>query len=44
VFCTEPAARAGVTFENTGDVENLVVLRYFGPDANPDAPDLRSKK
>jgi len=44
VFCTEPAARAGVTFENTGDVENLVVLRYFGPDANPDAPDLGSKK
>ena len=44
VFCTEPAARAGVTFENTSDVENLVVLRYFGPDANPDAPDLRSKK
>jgi hypothetical protein len=44
VFCTEPAARAGVTFENTSDVENLVVLRYFGPDANPDAPDLRSNK
>lgn len=42
VFCTEPAARAGVTFENTSDVENLVVLRYFGPDANPDAPDLSS--
>ena len=44
VFCTEPAARAGVTFENTSDVENLVVLRYFGPDANPDAPDLGRKK
>ena len=44
VFCTEPAARAGVTFENTSDVEKLVVLRYFGPDANADAPDLGRKK
>ncbi|HEY0793742.1 MAG TPA: hypothetical protein VGD78_21955 [Chthoniobacterales bacterium] len=40
VFCSEPAAKAGVTFENTSDVEDLVVLRYFGPDANPDAPEL----
>lgn len=40
VFCTEAAARAGVTFENTSDVEPLVVLRYFGPDVNPDAPQL----
>ena len=31
VFCTEPAATAGVVFENTSHVENLVVLRYFGP-------------
>ncbi|MBL9169338.1 MAG: hypothetical protein JNN07_16480 [Verrucomicrobiales bacterium] len=38
VFCTEEAAKAGVTFENTSDVEPLVVLRYFGPDVNPDAP------
>jgi hypothetical protein len=38
VFCTESAARAGVTFENTSDVEDLVVLRYFGPGVNPDAP------
>ena len=38
VFCTESAARSGVTFENTSDVEPLVVLRYFGPEANPDAP------
>jgi hypothetical protein len=41
VFCTESAAKAGVTFENTSDVEPLVVLRYFGPEANPDAPGLR---
>jgi hypothetical protein len=40
VFCTETAARAGVTFENTSDVEPLVVLRYFGPDVNPDAPEV----
>jgi len=38
VFCTEPAAKAGVVFENTSKVEDLVVLRYFGPEANPDAP------
>ncbi len=38
VFCTESAARAGVTFENTSEVEPLVVLRYFGPDVNPEAP------
>ncbi|MBN2505310.1 MAG: hypothetical protein JXQ71_01310 [Verrucomicrobia bacterium] len=38
VFCTEPAARQGVVFENTSAVEPLVMLRYFGPGANPDAP------
>jgi len=38
VFCTEAAARAGVTFENTSQVENLVLLRYFGPGVNPEAP------
>jgi hypothetical protein len=40
VFCTETAAKAGVTFENTSEVEQLVVLRYFGPEVNPDAPTL----
>jgi hypothetical protein len=40
VFCTESAARAGVVFENTSDVEPLVVLRYFGPEASLDAPSL----
>jgi hypothetical protein len=40
VFCTEPTARTGVVFENISDVEPLVVLRYFGPDVNPDAPQL----
>jgi hypothetical protein len=42
VFCTEAAASAGVVFENTSDVEPLVVLRYFGPDVNPDAPEIGS--
>ncbi len=40
VFCTETAAKNGVTFENTSDVEPLVVLRYFGPEVNPEAPEL----
>lgn len=40
VFCTEEAAKAGVVFENTSPVEPLVVLRYFGPEVNPDAPEI----
>jgi hypothetical protein len=40
VFCSEAAAKSGVTFENTSEVEPLVVLRYFGPEVNPDAPRL----
>jgi hypothetical protein len=44
VFCTEEAAKAGVTFENTSAVEPLVVLRYFGPEANPDAPKIAAAK
>jgi hypothetical protein len=43
VFCSESAARAGVTFENTSATEPLVVLRYFGPEVNPDAPPLKYK-
>ncbi|MCY3019164.1 MAG: hypothetical protein NTW87_09075 [Planctomycetota bacterium] len=39
VFCTAEAARAGVTFENTSVTEPLVMLRYFGPEVNPDAPE-----
>src|SRR6185503_8541726 len=44
VFCTEKAAKEGVVFENTSDVEPLVVLRYFGPEVNPDAPELGAYK
>ncbi len=46
-FCTEVGAKAGVTFENTSDTEPLVLLRYFGPEVNPDAPkigDYRKRK
>jgi hypothetical protein len=39
VFIPEPAALGGVLWENTSAVEPLVVLRYFGPDADPQAPD-----
>jgi len=38
VFITAKAAEAGLTFENTSAVEDLVVLRYFGPEVNPSAP------
>ena len=43
VFCTEQAAMEGVTFENTSETEPLVMLRYFGPDTNPNAPDLKGE-
>ena len=47
VFVSEPAAKRGVTIKNTGS-EPLVSLRYFGPDACPDAPEVgdarKSKK
>lgn len=40
VFATEAAALAGVTFENTSSTDPLVVLRYFGPEVNPEAPEI----
>ena len=43
VFVTEPAALRGVKYENTSATENLVVLRYFGPQVNPHAPNINSK-
>jgi hypothetical protein len=43
-FCTEDGARAGVTFENTSQTEPLVVLRYFGPEVNPEAPEVGAYK
>src|SRR6478736_6650275 len=41
VFVTESAAKTGVTYENTSSTEPLGVLRYFGPEVNPDAPELK---
>ena len=41
-FVTEEGARRGVTYENRSETEPLVVLRYFGPEANPEAPDFRA--
>jgi hypothetical protein len=43
VFVTEPAAKAGVTYENTSETEPLVILRYFGPEVNPEAPQIKYK-
>jgi hypothetical protein len=40
VFITEPAAKAGLTFENTSATEPLVLLRYFGPEVHSDAPEV----
>jgi hypothetical protein len=44
VFCTAGAASNGVVFENTSDKESLVILRYFGPEVNPQAPEIQVKK
>lgn len=43
-FATETAAREGVVFENTSPTEPLVLLRYFGPEVNPDAPAMGAHK
>ena len=43
VFVTAKSANAGVTVVNTGS-EPLVGLRYFGPNAQPDAPSLGAHK
>lgn len=37
-FISYSTAIKGVTIENTGH-ENLVLLKFFGPDCNPDMPD-----
>ena len=39
-FVTEDGARLGVTYENLSETEPLVLLRYFGPGVNPNAPKL----
>lgn len=40
VFVAAGRARDGLEFVNTGESEPLVTLRYFGPEACPDAPEL----
>lgn len=37
-FASESAAIVGIEFENTSETEPLVLLRYFGPQVNPEAP------
>lgn len=39
-FVTADGAGNGVTYENLSETEPLVVLRYFGPEVNPDAPEI----
>jgi len=39
-FCTEDGAKEGVVFENLSKTEPLVTLRYFGPETNPNAPEV----
>ncbi|MBX3449070.1 MAG: hypothetical protein KF777_05880 [Planctomycetaceae bacterium] len=43
VFVTAKAAGEGVVYENTSN-EPLVGLRYFGPEAQPDAPNIAAAK
>ena len=40
VFVTDHAARAGLRFENGSETEDLVILRYFGPDVHDDLPEV----
>ena len=40
VFVAHGTAREGITFENTSANEPLVTLRYFGPDTNPNMPNI----
>ncbi len=44
VFVSYEAATTGVTFANHSKRDPLVVLRYFGPDANPNAPEVGDYK
>ncbi len=44
VFITADAAREGITVENLGADCPLVLLRYFGPGVNPNAPKVGDHK
>ncbi len=43
-FITEDAAKKGITYKNTSGTDPLVLLRYFGPEVNPDAPAIGAYK
>ena len=43
-FVVHGAAREGVTYVNTSATEPLEILRYFGPEVNPDAPEIGGQK
>jgi len=40
IFITAEAATAGVVIENHSDTDPLVTLRYFGPDAHKNMPEV----
>lgn len=40
LFVSHEAAVQGIACENTSRHEPLVLLRYFGPDTNPEAPEI----
>jgi hypothetical protein len=44
VFISEARAKAGYTVDNMGGDCPLVLLRYFGPGVNPQAPEVGGKK
>jgi hypothetical protein len=44
VFITAKRAQEGYEVENLGNECPLVILRYFGPDVNPDAPKVGDHK
>jgi hypothetical protein len=44
IFVSYEAAVVGVSIENTSKEEPLALLRYFGPDANLNAPEVGDHK
>ena len=40
VFCSAPAVIQGVCVENHSPTEPFVILPFFGPEANTEAPEI----
>jgi hypothetical protein len=40
VFVGAKAAQEGIVIENLGKACQLALLRYFGPEVNPQAPEV----